>query len=117
MIALFFISALSIHSFFVHNNPFYVFLEDDSTENTENLLDQQGNHDKKIIKVKTISNDKNSEKVEVIQGDNSDFSKDSLENNSLEKNDNSSDEYEEIIFEDNFDKEYWSGTDDNYLEE
>ncbi len=26
------------------------------------------------------------------------------------------DEYEEIIFQDDFDKEYWSGTDDNYLE-
>ncbi len=25
-------------------------------------------------------------------------------------------EYEEIIFQDNFDKEYWSGTEDNYLE-
>lgn len=31
---------------------------------------------------------------------------------------NSSDEeYEEIIFQDNFDKEYWSGTEDNYLED
>jgi hypothetical protein len=28
-----------------------------------------------------------------------------------------SDEYEEIIFEDNFDKEYWEWTEDNYLEE
>lgn len=28
-----------------------------------------------------------------------------------------SDEYEEIIFQDDFDKEYWEGTDDNYLEE
>ena len=27
------------------------------------------------------------------------------------------DEYEEIIFQDNFDKEYWSGTEDNYLED
>ena len=26
-------------------------------------------------------------------------------------------EYEEIIFQDNFDKEYWSGTEDNYLED
>ena len=29
---------------------------------------------------------------------------------------NSDDEYEEIIFQDNFDKEYWSGTEDNYFE-
>lgn len=29
----------------------------------------------------------------------------------------SDDEYEEIIFQDNFDKEYWSGTEDNYLED
>lgn len=27
------------------------------------------------------------------------------------------DEYEEIIFYDDFDKEYWDGTEDNYLEE
>ena len=26
-------------------------------------------------------------------------------------------EYEEIVFQDNFDKEYWSGTEDNYLED
>ena len=25
-------------------------------------------------------------------------------------------EYEEIVFQDNFDKEYWSGTEDNYFE-
>ena len=29
----------------------------------------------------------------------------------------SDEEYEEIIFQDNFDKEYWSGTEDNYLED
>ena len=30
---------------------------------------------------------------------------------------NSDEEYEEIIFQDNFDKEYRSGTEDNYLED
>ena len=30
---------------------------------------------------------------------------------------NSEEEYEEIIFQDNFDKEYWSGTENNYLED
>ena len=34
----------------------------------------------------------------------------------LDSYDENDDEYEEIIFQDDFDKEYWSGTDDNYLE-
>ena len=36
------------------------------------------------------------------------------ENFDISEND---EEYEEIIFQDNFDKEYRSGTEDNYLEE
>jgi hypothetical protein len=36
-----------------------------------------------------------------------------VENSEILEND----EYEEIIFQDNFDKEYWSGTEDNYLED
>ena len=40
------------------------------------------------------------------------------ENQESEIIENSTDEeYEEIIFQDDFDKEYWSGTEDNYLED
>ncbi len=41
------------------------------------------------------------------------------ENNSdfLNEENDLGDEYEEIIFYDDFDKEYWDGTEDNYLEE
>ena len=39
-------------------------------------------------------------------------------NQEFEIIENSTDEeYEEIIFQDDFDKEYWSGTEDNYLED
>lgn len=118
MVVLFFISALSIHSFLVHNNPFYIFSEHERIEKVDDDLGQQDNHDKKIIKVKTISNEKNDENSELNDEINSNFSENSLENDGLEKNnDELGDEYEEIVFEDNFDKEYWEWTDDNYLEE
>jgi hypothetical protein len=75
-------------------------------------LDQKNSNDKKIIKVKTISNEKKSENIELSGEVTSDFSEDLLENgDDLEKkgelSNELSDEYEEIIFEDNFDKEYW----------
>ena len=116
MVLLFIISALSIHSFLVHNDPFYVFSEYEKIERVDDSLDQQNNNDKKIMKVKTISNEKKSENVELNEEVSSDSLEDLLENDD-KFNDELDDEYEEIIFEDNFDKEYWSGTDDNYLEE
>ena len=121
MVLLFIISALSIHSFLVHNNPFYVFSEHEKIERVDDSLDQKNSNDKKIIKVKTISNEKKSENVELSGEVSSAFSEDLLENGDLEKkgelSNELSDEYEEIIFEDNFDKEYWEWTEDNYLEE
>lgn len=118
MVLLFIISALSIHSFLVHNNPLYIFSEHESVEKVDDSLEQQDNRDEKIIKVKTISNEKIDENTELNDEINPDFSENLLENTDLEKNnDELSDEYEEIIFEDNFDKEYWEWTEDNYLEE
>lgn len=115
MIILFFISALSIHSFLVHNDPFYIFSVSEKVENVDNSLNQQDDYDKKKIKVKTISSEKKDENTELSDGMSSDFSGNSSNINNLVDED-LSDEYEEIIFEDNFDKEYWEGTEDNYLE-
>lgn len=116
MIVLFFISALSLHSFWVHGDPFYIFLEHEKEEMIDTSFDNQDVDEVKMIKVKTISNEKKAENVELTGELDLDFSGNSLENDILEENDYLGDEYEEIIFDDNFDKEYWSGTDDNYLE-
>ena len=115
MIILFFISALSIHSFLVHNNPFYIFSVSEKVENVDNSLNQQDDYDKKKIKVKTISSEKKDENTELSDEMSSDFSGNSSNIDNL-VDEELSDEYEEIIFEDNFDKEYWEGTEDNYLE-
>ena len=108
MIILFFISALSIHSFLVHNNPFYVFEEHENQENVD-ILPIPDNQDKKLIKVKTISNQENHESLDSDMDEKSDLdsSEISLENNDAVENNELNDEYEEIVFEDNFDKEYW----------
>ena len=116
MIILFFISALSLHSFFVHNDPFYIFLEHETEEIVDSHLDTQDINEVKTIKVKTASNEKKAESVSLSGEIDSDYSGNFLENDILEENDDLWDEYEEIVFDDNFDKEYWSGTDDNYLE-
>lgn len=110
MIVLFFISALSLHSFWVHGDPFYIFLEHEKEEMIDTSFDNQDEDEVKMIKVKTISNEKKTENVELTGELDLDYSGSYLENDYL------GDEYEEIIFDDNFDKEYWSGTDDNYLE-
>lgn len=115
MIILFFISALSIHSFLVHNDPFYIFSVSEKVENVDNSLNQQDDYDKKKIKVKTISSEKKDENTELSDEMSSDFSGNSSNIDNL-VDEELSDEYEEIIFEDNFDKEYWEGTEDNYLE-
>ena len=117
MVLLFIISALSIHSFLVHNDPFYIFSEHEVVETVDDSLDQQDNNDKKKIKVRTVSNEKNIETISELSGEMSlDFSENSSGTDNLVDGELGN-EYEEIIFEDNFDKEYWSGTDDNYLEE
>ena len=118
MFLIFIVSALSIHSFLVHNDPFYIFAEHENQKNVD-ILPVQDNQDKKIIKVKTISNLEGDESLDsdMNEENNSDSSEISLENSDVLENSELGDEYEEIVFEDNFDKEYWEWTEDNYLEE
>lgn len=52
-------------------------------------------------------------KTELTEIESNDVDLWDIENQDIQ---NSDDEYEEIIFQDNFDKEYWSGTEDNYFE-
>lgn len=70
-----------------------------------------------IIEVKTIK----PQKTQNIDSENSNTGENYLIDENIEETENSdileSDEYEEIIFQDDFDKEYWEGTEDNYLEE
>ena len=67
------------------------------------------------IEVKAVSKPQkiNSEKIQPDEIDLQDVDIE-VENLDISEND---EEYEEIIFQDNFDKEYRSGTEDNYLEE
>ncbi len=70
-----------------------------------------------IIEVKTIK----PQKTQNTDSKNSNTGENNLIDENVEETENSdileSDEYEEIIFQDDFDKEYWEGTEDNYLEE
>ncbi|MBR7036661.1 hypothetical protein IKI14_02055 [bacterium] len=70
-----------------------------------------------IIEVKTIK----PQKTQNTDFENSKTEETNLSDENVEETENSdileSDEYEEIIFQDDFDKEYWEGTEDNYLEE
>jgi len=68
-----------------------------------------------MIEVKTVSKPHkiNSEKSQLDENNLQDMDIEA-ENFDISEND---EEYEEIIFQDNFDKEYRSGTEDNYLEE
>lgn len=68
------------------------------------------------IEVKTISKP---QKIQTSEQTNSwineiDLQDTNTENQNIQYNE---DEYEEIIFQDDFDKEYRMGTEDNYLEE
>ena len=76
------------------------------------------NNSSKTLEIVTVSN---SEQVDSGDQEIDDWNID-FENNSdfLDNEndlDNQDDQYEEIIFQDNFDKEYRSWTEDNYLEE
>ena len=76
---------------------------------------------------KTTKSSKINQKDSLIQEENNsdslseevdrDFSDILNEENSLNEENDLDDEYEEIIFYDDFDKEYWDWTEDNYLEE
>lgn len=70
-----------------------------------------------IIEVKTIK----PQKTQNTDSENPNTGENNLIDENVEETENSdileSDEYEEIIFQDDFDKEYWEGTEDNYLEE
>jgi len=70
-----------------------------------------------IIEVKTIK----PQKTQNTDSENSNTGENNLIDENVEETENSdileSDEYEEIIFQDDFDKEYWEGTEDNYLED
>ena len=70
-----------------------------------------------IIEVKTIK----PQKTQNTDSENPNTGENNLIDENVEETENSdileSDEYEEIIFQDDFDKEYWEGTEDNYLED
>lgn len=67
------------------------------------------------IEVKTVSKPQKINSEE-LQPDEIDLQDVDIEVEDLDISEND-EEYEEIIFQDNFDKEYRSGTEDNYLEE
>ena len=70
-----------------------------------------------IIEVKTIK----PQKTQNTDSENPNTGENNLIDENVEETENSdileSDEYEEIIFQDDFDKEYREWTEDNYLEE
>ena len=70
-----------------------------------------------IIEVKTIK----PQKTQNTDSENPNTGENNLIDENVEETENSdileSDEYEEIIFQDDFDKEYWEWTEDNYLED
>ena len=71
-----------------------------------------------IVEVKTVSRP---QKIENTGFESSWLDENDLSDLDVEETENfdiqEGDEYEEIVFQDDFDKEYRSGTDDNYLEE
>lgn len=98
MILIYILSILSLSSLFVDKS-----VQVDPTEENNTL------------EVKTVSKPQkiNSEKSQLDENNLQDMDIEA-ENPDISEND---EEYEEIIFQDNFDKEYRSGTEDNYLEE
>lgn len=78
---------------------------------------QINQEENKIIKVKTIK-PQNTEKYNQINSWSDENNLLDINNEDLDiQNHNNENEYEEIIFDDNFDKEYRSGTENNYLED
>ena len=98
MILIYILSILSLSSLFVDKSVQVGPVEENNT-----------------IEIKTISKPQkiNSEKSQLDENNLQDMDIEA-ENFDISEND---EEYEEIIFQDNFDKEYRSGTEDNYLEE
>ena len=98
MILIYILSILSLSSLFVDKSVQVGPVEENNT-----------------IEIKTISKPQkiNSEKSQLDENNLQDMDIEA-ENLDISEND---EEYEEIIFQDNFDKEYRSGTEDNYLEE
>jgi len=98
MVLIYILSILSLSSLFI--------------EKTQPIQINQV-EEKNMINVKTIkpqktqSSDKNDLLVE----------ESNLQNIGTENSGSQNDEYEEIIFQDNFDREYRSGTENNYLED
>lgn len=68
------------------------------------------NNIKVVTKTKKVSNSNQINSWENILQETGNQESEIIENSDDE-------EYEEIVFQDNFDKEYWSGTEDNYLED
>lgn len=98
MILIYILSILSLSSLFVDKSVQVGPVEENNT-----------------LEVKTVSKPHkiNSEKSQLDENNLQDMDIEA-ENFDISEND---EEYEEIIFQDNFDKEYRSGTEDNYLEE
>lgn len=107
MILIYILSILSISSLFI-----------DKTETVQVNKSQEvvtEHNQKAFTKVKKISNS-DLDNSWVLLNEDLSWNMENMmevENSGILEND----EYEEIIFQDNFDKEYWSGTEDNYLED
>lgn len=70
-----------------------------------------------MIKVKTIKSQNTNQKIPETWIEENNILDTNLENSEISNTENNEDEYEEIIFNDDFDKEYRSGTENNYLED
>ena len=68
-----------------------------------------------MIEIKTIKPQNTNQKIPETWIEENNILDTNLENSEISNTEN--DEYEEIIFNDDFDKEYRSGTENNYLED
>lgn len=107
MILIYILSILSLSSVYVDKSePIQVEQWQEIMNNNEIISTKP----KKVSKSNQINNSWENITTENISLETGTENSEILENLSDE-------EYEEIIFQDNFDKEYWSGTEDNYLED
>ena len=107
MILIYILSILSLSSVYVDKlEPIQVEQWQEIMNNNEIISTKP----KKVSKSNQINNSWENITTENISLETGTENSEILENLSDE-------EYEEIIFQDNFDKEYWSGTEDNYLED
>ena len=102
MILLYIISMRSLGSLFVDKS------EPIQVDQWQEIVDN--NNIKVVTKTKKVSNSNQINSWENILQETGNQEPEIIENSNDE-------EYEEIVFQDNFDKEYWSGTEDNYLED